>query len=67
MAALPPKQEEAEGKGGDGGVGAEEEEGRMEGVVSTGAGLKEVGAVGAKDGKAAGGKGGGGKKKKGKR
>lgn len=57
MAALPPKAEE-EGKD----VGVEEkEEGRMEGVVSTGAG------PGAKDtGKAGGGKGdgGGGKKKK---
>ncbi|MCJ1247739.1 hypothetical protein MMC30_004954 [Trapelia coarctata] len=69
MAALPPKQEEVEGKGGDGGTGAEEEDGRMEGMVSTGAGVKEGGGAGPKDKKAAGGKGGagGGKKKKGKR
>lgn len=58
MAALPPKAEE-EGK--DVGAEEKEEEGRMEGVVSTGAG------AGVKDaGKAGGGKGdgGGGKKKK---
>lgn len=64
MAALPPKAEE-EGK--DVSVEEKEEEGRMEGVVSTGAGA----GAGVKDaGKAGGGKGDGGggkKKKKGKR